>query len=97
MKRVWIIVTAFAILAILTTSLSFAEERVRGRVVAVQGTRIFVQPDEGSSRSFLITGKTLFLRSKEPSPTKKLLPGSLVKVVAKGGEAEAVFIEEVPK
>lgn len=88
-------VLLFSVLSLCGTAR--AEEEVSGTVLSMNEARIVVQVPREGTRRFDITKKTHIFLDDMPAPIKRILPHSKVRVLPKGGDADAIHVTGVPK
>jgi hypothetical protein len=97
MKQKIFLFSVIAILTLVCTSLSYAWEGVKGRVVEMNNSQIALQVKGESIRRFDITEDTTIYREGKPIRTHHLLPNSEVVVIPERGSAKAIFVKGAPK
>lgn len=76
---------------------SLAEREESGRVASMNGSRVVIETQGGERLRLEITGRTLIFLEGGIVPTRRLLPGTRVRVVYDDGRANTIFVKAVPK
>ncbi|SNB46199.1 hypothetical protein [Geobacter sp. DSM 9736] len=87
----------YALLLLVTPITANAEEDFQGYFAGIKGGRFAIDIPRSGTRSFAMDDKTLALSEGRRISLKKIPLHSIVRVTERGGVAEVVLVERMPR